>query len=100
MRRAADAHAEIQGEVGPSEKAAALLIAEYRELDAQRHAMYCLWTTQHAKLLTPPAWLPALLKGDWSAPHGMPNDWLPTVLHLRVNENALVEFTREIRADK
>lgn len=46
------------------------------------------------KVHIPPAWLTLSLKGDWSAPHGMQNAWLPTVLRFRVNENRLTEFTR------
>jgi hypothetical protein len=34
------------------------------------------------------------------APHGMPTDWLPTVLHFRVDETTFVEFTRDLREDK
>jgi hypothetical protein len=30
----------------------------------------------------------------------MPSEWLPTVLHFRVDENTLAEFAREIREDK
>ncbi len=85
-------------ETGLSEKSAALLIEEYGELDVQRHAMYCLWIWTKAKCV-PPAWLTASLKGDWSAPHGMPSDWMPRVLRFRVDENTFAEFAREMRED-
>jgi hypothetical protein len=44
--------------------------------------------------------LTASLKGEWSAPHGMPSDWLPTELRFRVDEDTFAEFAREIREDK
>jgi hypothetical protein len=47
-----------------------------------------------------PAWLTASLKGDWSATYGMPSEWLPTVLHFRVDENTFAEFARDMREDK
>ncbi len=87
-------------EIGLSEKSAALLIEEHGELDVQRHAMCCLWMMDQGKVHVPPAWLTASLRGDWSAPPGMPSDWLPTVLHFRVDETTFVEFTRELREDK
>ena len=87
-------------EIGLSEKSAALLIDEYGELDVQHHAMYCLWMMQRGKVHVPPAWLTASLKGEWSAPRGMPSEWMPTVLHFRVDETTFVEFTREMREDK
>jgi hypothetical protein len=90
----------LMEEIGLFEKSAALVINEYGELDVQRHAMYCLWMMNHGKVHTPPAWLTASLKGDWSAPHGMPSEWLPTVLRFRVDENTFAEFSREIREDK
>jgi hypothetical protein len=61
------------GVIGLSEKSAARLIEEHGELDVQRHAMYCLWMMDRGKVHIPPAWLTASLKGDWSAPHGMPS---------------------------
>lgn len=66
----------------------------------QRHTMYCPWMMDQGKVHVPPAWLTASLKGDWSAPHRMPNDWLPTVLRFRVDESTFVEFGRKIREDK
>jgi hypothetical protein len=87
-------------EIGLSEKSAALLIEEHGELDVQRHAMYCLWTMDQGKVHIPPAWFTASLKHHWSAPNGMPSDWLPTVLRFRVDENTFAEFTRIIREDK
>ena len=87
-------------EVGLSERSADLLIDEYGELEVQRHAMYCLWIMNHGKVHIPPAWLTASLKGDWSPPYGMPADWLPTVLHFRVDEGTFAELAREIRKDK
>jgi hypothetical protein len=87
-------------EIGLSEKSAALLIEEHGELDVQRHAMYCLWMMDQGKVHVPPAWLTASLKGDWSAPPGMPAEWEPTVLHFRVDETTFVEFTRELREDR
>ncbi|MCL4488754.1 MAG: hypothetical protein M1570_11585 [Chloroflexi bacterium] len=76
------------------------MIDEYGELDVHRHAMYCLWLMQKGKVHTPPAWLTASLKGDWSAPHGMPTEWMPTVLRFRVDESAFAEFTRILRDDE
>ncbi len=84
----------LVGKIGLSDKSAARLIGEYGELDVQRHAMYCLWMITQGKVHAPPAWLTASLRGDWSAPHGVPNDWLPTVLHFRVDESTFVEFQR------
>ena len=84
-------------EIGLSEKSAALMIDEDSELDVQRHAMYCLWMMDQGKVHIPPAWLTASLKSNWSAPHGMPSEWLPTVLRFRVDENTCAEFMREIR---
>ena len=89
----------LVGEIVLSERSAALLIEEHDELDVQRHAMYCLWMMNRAKVHFAPAWLTASLRGDWSAPNGMPSDWLPTVLHFRVDENTFAEFTRETRED-
>jgi hypothetical protein len=87
-------------EIRLSGKSAVLLIVEHGELDVQRHAMYCLWMMDQGKVHIPPAWLTASLRRDWSAPCGMPSNWLPTVLHFRVDENTFVDFTREIREDK
>ncbi len=84
-------------EIGLSEKSAVLLIDEYGELDVQRHAMYCLWMMDQGKVHVPPAWLTASLKGDWSAPYGMPSGWLPMVLHFRVDETTFAVFVREVR---
>ena len=86
--------------IGLSEKSAALLIEEHGELDVQRHAMYCLWMIDQDRVRSPPAWLTESLKGEWSAPRGMPSDWLPTVLHFRVDENTFAEFTRIVRGDR
>ena len=52
------------------------------------------------RLRVPPAWLTASLKGDWSAPHGMPSDGLPTLLHFRLDEDMFAEFVREVREGK
>jgi hypothetical protein len=30
----------------------------------------------------------------------MPSEWLPTVLHFRVDENTFAEFARDMREDK
>ncbi len=87
-------------EIGLSEKSAALLIGEYGELDVHHRAMYCRWMMDQGKVHIPPAWLTASLRGDWSAPHGMPSGWLPTVLHFRVDENTFVEFARETRESR
>ena len=87
-------------EIGLSEKSAALLIEEHGELDVQRHAMYCLWMMDRGKVHIPPAWLTASLRRDWSAPNGMPNDWLPAMLLFRIDENTVAEFTRDIREGK
>jgi hypothetical protein len=83
-------------QIGLSEKSAALLIEEHGELKLQRHAMYCLRMMAQGRVRKPPAWLTASFKGDWSAPHGMPSEWMPTVLHFRVDENTFAEFTREL----
>lgn len=80
--------------IGLSDEAATALIAEFGELAVQRHAIYCLWMMNQGKVHVPPAWLTALLRGDWNAPHGMPSDWLPTVLHFRVDENTFAEIRR------
>ncbi len=90
----------LMEKIGLSEKSAAGLIEEYGELDVQRHAMYCLWMMNQGKAHFPPAWLTASLRSDWSAPHGMPSDWLPTILHFRVDESTFVEFQRMLRATK
>lgn len=92
--------AVLVGEIGLSEKSAALLIDEFGELEVQRHAMYCLWMMDQGRVHIPPAWLTASLKAEWNAPHGMPSDWLPTVLHFRVDENTFAELAREMREDK
>jgi hypothetical protein len=68
----------------------ALLIQEYSELDVQRHAMYCLWMMDQSKVHIPPAWLTASRGGDW----------LPPVLHFRIDENTFMEFTREVYEEK
>ena len=58
------------------------------------------WVSAHVfdpatgRTTVPPAWLTALLRGDWNAPHGMPSDWLPTVLRLCVDENTFAEIRR------
>ncbi len=83
-------------EIGLSEKSVTGLIEEHGELVVQRHAMYCLWLMGKGKVHNPPAWLTASIKGDWSAPYGMPSEWEPTVLHFRVDETTFVEFTREM----
>lgn len=62
----------LMEEIELSDKSAALLIEEHGELDVQRHAMYCLWMIDQGKVHSPPAWSTASLKGDWSAPCGMP----------------------------
>lgn len=90
----------LVGEIGLSEKSAAMLIKEYGELKVQRHAMYCLWLMDQGRVHTPPAWLTASLKGEWSAPRGMPRDWMPGVLHFRVDENTFAEFSRILRKEK
>jgi hypothetical protein len=62
---------------------------EYGEPAAQTHALYCLWIMDKGRVRNPPAWYTALLIHNWNALHGMPDDWLPTVLHFRVDENTL-----------
>ena len=86
--------------IGLSQEAAMALIEEFGELEAEKHAMYCLWMMDQGKVHVPPAWLTASLKGDWSAPPGMPGNWLPTVLRFRVDETTFIEFTRNIREGK
>ena len=50
---------------------------------------------------TPPAWYTVSLKHNWSAPHGsMPSNWMPMVLHFRVDENTLAQIGREMREEK
>lgn len=83
-----------------SQEAATALIDEYGEHAAQTHVMYCLWMIDKGKVQNPPAWYTASLKHNWNAPHGMPSDWLPTVMHFRVDENTFAEITRSIREDK
>ena len=83
--------------IGLSETSADLLLREFGELDVQRHAMYCLWMMNQGKVHVPPAWLTASLKGNWDAPHRIPSDWLPIVLHFRVDEITFVEFQRMLR---
>jgi hypothetical protein len=73
------------------------LIDEYGELDVQRHTMFCLWLMGQGKVNVPPAWLTASLKGDWSAPRGMPIGRMRTVVRLRVDENTFAEFACEMR---
>jgi hypothetical protein len=92
--------AVLCGEIGLSEKSAARLIEEHGELDVQRHAMYCLWMMDQGKVHIPPAWLTASLRGDWSAPQGMPSEWESSVLHFRVDETTFVEFAREVSESK
>jgi hypothetical protein len=72
----------------------------FGELAGQTHAMYCFWMMVQGKVKIPPAWLTASLKGDWSAPYGMPSDWLPTVLHFRVDENTFAQIEREMHEEK
>ena len=62
--------------IGLSEKSAVLLIEEHGELEVQRHTMCCLWMMDQGRVRSPPGWLTASLKGEWSAPRGMPSDWL------------------------
>jgi hypothetical protein len=86
--------------IGLSEESASALIDEFGELAAQRHAMHCWYAMDKGKVKNPPAWFTASLKHDWSAPYGMPLDWLPSVLHFRIDENTFVEFECEMRKEK
>ena len=63
-------------------------------------AMYCLWMMEQGKVHTPPAWYTASLKHNWNAPHGMTSDWLPTVLHFRVDDDMFAQIEREMREEK
>jgi len=60
----------------------------------------CLTMMDKGKVHTPPAWYTASLKHNWNAPHGMPSDWLPTVMHFRVDENTFAQIEREMREEK
>jgi hypothetical protein len=75
-------------------------IDEFGELAVQTHAMYCLWMMEQGKVHTPPAWYTASLRRKWNAPHGMPSDWLPTVLRFRVDENTFAQIEPEMREEK
>jgi len=55
---------------------------------------------EQRKVHTPPAWYTASLKHNWNAPRGMPSDWLPTVLHFRVDESTFAQVEREMREEK
>ena len=76
------------------------LTDEFGEFAAHTHAMYCLWMMEQGKVHTPPARYTASLKHNRNAPLGMPSDWLPTVLHFRVEEKTLAQIEREIREEK
>ena len=76
------------------------LADEFGELAAQTHALYCLWMMEQGKAHTLPAWYTASLKHNWNAPHGMPSDWLSTVMYFRVDENAFARIRREMRDEK
>lgn len=86
--------------IGLSAESASALIDEYGELAAQRHALHCLYAIDKGRVKNPPAWFTASLRNDWSAPYGMPSNWLPTVLHFRVDENTFAEIERAIRKEK
>ena len=86
--------------IGLSQEAAMALIEEFGELEAQKHAMYTLWMMDKGKVHIPPAWYTASLKHNWNAPHGMPSDWLLTVLHFRVGENTFAQIEREMHDEK
>jgi hypothetical protein len=60
----------------------------------------CLWMMEQRKVHTPPAWYTASLKHNWNTPRGMPSDWLPTVLHFRVDESTFAKVEREMREEK
>ena len=83
--------------IGLSAESASALIDEFGELDVQRHAMHCLYAMDQGRVKNPPAWFTASLKNDWSAPYGMPLNWLPTVMHFRVDENTFAQIEREMR---
>jgi hypothetical protein len=55
---------------------------------------------EQCKVHTPPAWYTASLKHNWNAPQSMPNDWLPTVLHFRVDETTFAKIECEMREEK
>ena len=55
---------------------------------------------EQIKVHTPPAWYTASLKHNWNAPHGMPSDWLPTVLNFRVDEDTFTQIEREMREER
>ena len=52
------------------------------------------------KVHAPPAWYTASLTHNWNAPHGMPTDWPPAVLHFRVDESTLTQIAREMREER
>jgi len=86
--------------IGLSAESATALIDEFGELAVQRHATHCLYAMDKGRVKNPPAWFTASLKHDWSAPYGMPLNWLPSVLHFRVDENTFAEIERELQKGK
>lgn len=71
------------------------LVVQFGELAAQTHAAYCLWLIRQGKVENPPAWFTASLKHNWGPPRGIPDDWLPTVMHFRVDESTFMEIAKE-----
>ena len=55
---------------------------------------------EQGKVHAPPVWYTASLKHNWSVPHGIPSDWLPTVQHFRVDENTFAQIERGMRDEK
>ncbi len=86
--------------IGLSRETAIKLIDEFGELAVQRHAMHCLCAMETGRVKSPPAWFTASLKNNWSAPYGMPSEWLPTVLCFRMDENTFMQIEREVREEK
>lgn len=89
----------IEG-IGLSEESAKALIDEFGELAVQNHAMHCLYAMEKGRVKSPPAWFTASLRNNWAAPTGMPREWLPNVMHFRLDENTFIEIEREVRKQK
>ncbi len=87
-------------DIGLSTESVRALIDEFGESAVQTHAMRCLYAMDQGRVKNPPAWFTASLKNNWSAPYGMPNNWLPTVMHFRLDEHTFVEIERDMREER
>jgi hypothetical protein len=86
--------------IGLSETAAQALIEQYGEMKVQKHALRCIWLSEHGRVHTPPAWLTASLKNDWQPTRDMPSDLTPQVLTFRIDEQTFMQYVREQRVEK